>query len=194
MIALVIDHRDSFVFNLVEDLERQGCRCVTVRSDISPHRLRQTLEALSPHLLVLSPGPGRPEDAGVMPSLLQHGPDLPVLGVCLGMQVMVTALGGVVAPARRPVHGEAHRVRHEGHPLFAGIPRVFPAARYHSLVARDVPDELEVLARTEDEPALAMAVHHRTRPWIGLQFHPESVLTPNGPTLLQNILGGIPCP
>ena len=120
---------------------------------------------------------------------LQARGSLPVLGVCLGMQAMVCALGGTVERAPRPVHGRSSRIRHWGDPVFEGVEDGFDAGRYHSLVATSLPDELESIADTGDpDSPLVMGVRHRRLPWVGLQFHPESILTPRGTTVLANIL------
>ena len=188
--VLVVDHRDSFVFNLVDDLARLGLDPVVVRSDIALDDLTSTIARTTPSLVVLSPGPGAPTEAGVMIPFLRSTPHVPVLGVCLGMQAMACALRGTVGRAPRPVHGEADRIVHDGDIVFDDIPNGFRAARYHSLVITAVPDELHVIATIPDgdSRSLPMAVRHRTLPWIGLQFHPESILTPDGPRLLRNIL------
>lgn len=195
--VLVVDNRDSFVFNLTEDLTRLGAHCVVVRGDLSLTQLDEHLARQWPGLVLLSPGPGHPRDAGVMLPFLRREPDIPVLGICLGMQAMVCALGGEVGRAPRPAHGRTSRVEVTEDPLFAGLADGFRAGRYHSLVATALPDSLEPIAWTEepgDGRPLVMAVRHRARPWIGLQFHPESVLSPRGPHLLANILRELsPC-
>ena len=146
-------------------------------------------EALAPDRLVVSPGPGRPADAGISVELIRRlGPRVPTLGVCLGHQAIVEAYGGSVGRAQRLVHGKASPVAHDGQGVFAGLPDPLEAGRYHSLAAVDVPDELEVTARTEDGEV--MAVRHREHPVVGIQFHPESVLTPQGRALLANFLAG----
>ena len=184
---LVIDHRDSFVFNLVEELARLGARIDVVRSDTSlptvQRRLRDGVDAV-----LLSPGPGTPEESGVMLPLLEAEPEVPMLGICLGLQAMAVAEGGVVGRAPSPVHGSASAVRHEGHPVFADIASPFAAGRYHSLVVTRAPEALEAIAHTADDAALPMAFAHRTLPRVGFQFHPESVLTPCGPRLVESAL------
>lgn len=183
--ALVVDHRDSFVFNLVDDLERAGVRSTVIRAE-GFHE-----NALAEHdadLVVLSPGPGHPDQAKNTTAFLAREKPIPVLGICLGMQAMVTALGGRVAPQPRgPVHGRADLIAHEGDPLFSDTTGPIAAARYHSLRAETLPAALTPIAWTTDRETV-MAVRHQTRPWLGLQFHPESILTPTGPTLIRRYL------
>ena len=144
-------------------------------------------EQLAPSQLVVSPGPGRPIDAGISVELIRRlGPRVPTLGVCLGHQAIVEAFGGEVGQARALLHGKASTVEHDGKGVFVGLPQGLDAGRYHSLAATRVPDELEVSARTPDGEV--MGVRHRELPIEGVQFHPESVLTPLGPDLLRNFL------
>lgn len=185
MKTLVVDHHDSFVFNLVDDLHRLGGRCEVLRSTIGVADLLDR----DPDLVVLSPGPGTPADAGVMLPLLAARPELPIIGVCLGMQAMVEALGGRVEELPSAVHGSSGRIRHFGDPAFESISSTFRGARYHSLGVGRCPPELQVVARLEDRPqGLPMAVRHRSLPWVGFQFHPESVLTAVGPRILANTI------
>ena len=182
---LVVDHYDSFTFNLVQLIEGLGRDTEVVRSDAEP---AEALVARAPDAVVLSPGPGRPEDAGVFSTLLEHLPRAtPVLGVCLGHQALGVACGGTVERAT-PVHGKASLVHHTGSGIFEGVSDPFEAGRYHSLVVlRDrFPDELELTAWTDD--GLVMAAQHRTLPRFGVQFHPESILTPEGPRIVENFL------
>lgn len=189
--VLVVDHRDSFVFNLVDDLARLGAESTVVRGDLSPEALSDRCVVDRPDLVLLSPGPGHPTEHSAMIPWLQTRPEVPIVGVCLGLQGMVEALGGKVARAPEPVHGRATRVIHEGDAVFDGVPSPFPAGRYHSLVGTRLPEELVATAWTLEgagaEP-LVMAVRHRSLPWFALQFHPESVLSPDGPRILQNVL------
>lgn len=186
--VLVIDHRDSFVFMLVDHFARGGYEVRTLRSDIGLADLQAEVETHRPSLVLLSPGPGRPEQSGVMVPFLKTEPRVPVLGVCLGHQAMAVAAGGEVGLATDPVHGRSCVVRHHGDAMFEGIPSRFTAARYHSLAVTGVPDCFEVLAETDSEPQLVMAMRHRELPYVGLQFHPESVLTPFGGRLIANLL------
>lgn len=189
--VLVVDNRDSFVFNLTDDLARLEARCTVVRGNIAREALERWLATLRPDLVLLSPGPGDPREAGVMVPFLAGRPRLPILGVCLGMQAMVCALGGRLGRLENPAHGRTSRVVHEGDPLFAGLPRRFTAGRYHSLVAESLPRDLRAIAWTADrdpEGPRIMAVRHRELPWWGLQFHPESILSPDGPVVLRNVL------
>jgi len=184
MKLLMIDNYDSFTWNLVHLFEELGAEVAVYRNDaISSDRA----EELAPDRLVVSPGPGRPADAGVSVELIRRlGPRVPTLGVCLGHQAIVEAFGGEVGQARALLHGKASRVRHDGLGIFRGLPQEIEAGRYHSLAAVTVPDELVVSARTEDGEV--MGVRHRTHPIEGVQFHPESVLTPQGAELARNFL------
>ena len=182
---LIVDHYDSFTYNLVQLVESLGRPTEVVRSDAES---AEALVSRAPDAVILSPGPGRPEDAGVFTSLLSLLPDpTPVLGVCLGHQALGVASGGVV-DREAPVHGKASLVYHEGRGILEGVSDPFEAGRYHSLVVlrKHLPAELELTAWTED--GLVMAAQHRTLPRFGVQFHPESILTPEGPRIVENFL------
>jgi anthranilate synthase component 2 len=184
-VILVVDHYDSFVYNLVQLVEGLGRATEVVRSDAEP---AEALAERRPDAVLLSPGPGRPEDAGCFTDLLRVLPDdVPVLGVCLGHQALGVVCGGVV-DRETPVHGKASLVYHDGKGILDGVSDPFEAGRYHSLVVeRDrLPGELELTAWTED--GLVMATQHRTLPRFGVQFHPESILTPEGPRIVENFL------
>jgi anthranilate synthase component 2 len=184
-VILVVDHYDSFTYNLVQLVEGLGRATEVVKSDAEP---AEALVAREPAAVILSPGPGRPEDAGVFTDLLRLlPPATPVLGVCLGHQAMGLVAGGRVERAT-PVHGKASLVFHEGAGILAGLPNPFEAARYHSLVVlrEGLPPELELTAWSDD--GLVMATQHRALPRFGVQFHPESILTPNGPKIVRNFL------
>ncbi len=190
MKVLLVDHRDSFVYNIAQGLARAGAEVECLRCD------RPLADALrfDPAAVVLSPGPGRPGDrrvTGLARGLLDRwGSDRPFLGVCLGHQIIAEHFGGRVGRAPAPVHGETSPVRHDGRGLFRGVPSPTAVARYHSLVveAERVPAELEVSARDAD--GLVMALRHRRYPIESVQFHPESYLTTAGPAMLRNFLGG----
>jgi anthranilate synthase component 2 len=180
----MIDNYDSFTYNLVHLLEELGAEVLVRRSDeidvAEAKRLR-------PDRLVVSPGPGRPSGAGNSVELIRAlGPTTPTLGVCLGHQAIVEAFGGEIGQARALLHGKASLVKHDGSGIFEGLPPAIEAGRYHSLAAARIPKVLEVTATTEDGEV--MGVRHRTYPIDGVQFHPESVLTPDGPALLANFL------
>ena len=181
---LMIDNYDSFTYNLVHLFEELGAEVRVFRNDAITV---EEAEALAPAQLVISPGPGRPADAGVSVELIRRlGPRVPTLGVCLGHQAIVEAFGGEIGQARALLHGKSSPVEHDGKGVFRGLPAPFEAGRYHSLAALQVPDELEVTARTPDGEV--MGVRHRELPIEGVQFHPESVLTPLGPDLARNFL------
>ena len=183
---LLVDNYDSFTYNLAHLFQELGAEVTVLRNDEID---ADGAERLSPSHLVVSPGPGRPSDAGASLEIVERlGHSVPTLGVCLGHQVIVEAFGGEVGSAQRLVHGKASAVDHDGRGLFAGLPSPFEAGRYHSLAATSVPESLEVCARTEDGEV--MAVRHRELPIDGIQFHPESVLTPLGPDLGRNFLEG----
>jgi anthranilate synthase component 2 len=186
MRVLMVDNYDSFTYNLVHLLQALGAEVDVRRNDeIDP----EEADALHPDRLVISPGPGRPSDAGSSLELIRRlGPSTPTLGVCLGHQTVVEAFGGEVGKARALLHGKSSRVYHDGKGIFSGLPAEFAAGRYHSLAATRVPDELHVTARTDDGEV--MGVRHATHPVEGVQFHPESVLTPDGPAMIANFLRG----
>jgi anthranilate synthase/aminodeoxychorismate synthase-like glutamine amidotransferase len=181
-----VDNRDSFTFNLVDELRLLGCTVEVWRADRAPAFLLG--RAGDDGVLVLSPGPGRPDEAGCCVPLVREATArrVPVLGVCLGHQAIVVACGGAVGPAPGPVHGRASPVRHAGHALFAGVATPFAAGRYHSLCATALPPSLAAIAHGDD--GTVMAVDGTHAPLIGLQFHPESILTPEGPRMLANAL------
>jgi len=180
----MIDNYDSFTWNLVHAFEALGAEVVVHRNDALSV---DEAEALAPDRLVVSPGPGRPEGAGVSLEVIRAlGPRVPTLGVCLGHQAIVEAFGGSIGQARALLHGKVSLVRHDGRGVFAGLPEEIQAGRYHSLAAVEVPEELVVTARTVDGEV--MGVRHRSYAIEGVQFHPESVLTPTGPRMAENFL------
>ena len=185
--VLVIDNYDSFTYNLVQYLGELGARIVVRRNDeVSMDALR----ALEPSRVLISPGPGRPEQAGVTLEVIRDfGQRVPLLGVCLGHQAIGLAFGGQVVRAPLPVHGKTSTVEHNGTGVFAGISTAFQAGRYHSLVVQetDLPGDLEVTAHSRED-GLVMGLRHRTLPIHGVQFHPESVLTNEGRRILRNFL------
>ena len=193
--VLLVDNYDSFTWNLVQRLGELGAPVEVIRNDaLSSNEIL----ARKPTHLVLSPGPCTPNEAGVCLELIARacGLDgfakpskpLPILGVCLGHQSIGQAFGGRVVRAREPVHGKAEEILHDGRSLFRGMPRRFAAGRYHSLVVEEksLPRDLVVSARTRD--GIVMALRHRRLPVFGVQFHPESILTPDGQLLLGNFL------
>lgn len=193
MRVLVIDNYDSFVYNLVQYLCQLGAECEVRRND---EITVAEVAALRPAGVLLSPGPGDPARAGVCLEVVrQHAGAFPILGVCLGHQVIAEAFGATIARAPELLHGKTSQVTHIGTGVLTGLPDPFTATRYHSLavVEGTLPDELEVTARAEG-PGVVMALRHRTLPVEGVQFHPESVLTQGGHRLLANWLAqcGLP--
>ena len=183
---LLIDNYDSFTYNLAHLFGTLGEEVMVRRNDEID---ADGAAELAPSHLVVSPGPGRPADAGATRAILERLlPITPTLGVCLGHQALVEVCGGEVGYARELVHGKASPVRHDGSGLFSGLPDPFDAGRYHSLAATRLPDSLEPTAFADDGEV--MAVRHREFRAVGVQFHPESVLTPNGPALARNFLAG----
>ncbi len=184
--VLVVDNYDSFVYNLVQELGELGADPVVYRNDaIDVEQIR----AARPDAVLISPGPGRPENGGVSLEVVRRlAGEIPLLGVCLGHQCIGQAYGGEVVAAPHLMHGKTSEVHHDGKGLFAGLPNPFVATRYHSLVVRadSVPGELEVTATSSD--GVVMGLRHRSLPVEGVQFHPESVLTVSGPALLANFL------
>lgn len=182
---LMVDNYDSFTYNLVQMIAAAGAEVEVLRNDAES---AEAMLAREPLGIVLSPGPGRPEDAGVCLDLIRQRSQVPLLGVCLGHQALGLAFGARVDRASRLMHGKTSSVRHKGVGVFTGLPNPFEATRYHSLDLKEdtLPDELEPLAWAED--GTLMGMRHRELPYWGVQFHPESVLTGVGPHLLDNFL------
>jgi anthranilate synthase/aminodeoxychorismate synthase-like glutamine amidotransferase len=184
---LVIDNYDSFTYNLVQYLGELGADVQVVRNDAASI---ESIESLHPDRIVISPGPGRPEQAGVTMDAIRHfGSTVPILGVCLGHQAIGAVFGGSVVRAIVAMHGKTSTIEHDGRGVFAGIGGPFTASRYHSLVVADVglPADLEVTARTREDGTI-MGLRHVRWPIHGVQFHPESILTAEGRHLLRNFL------
>jgi anthranilate synthase/aminodeoxychorismate synthase-like glutamine amidotransferase len=183
-VILLVDNYDSFTYNLAHLFGELGAEVAVRRNDAldADEALR-----LAPSHLVISPGPGHPADAGATSEIVRRlSQSTPTLGVCLGHQAIVAVFGGEIGPARELVHGKACTVRHDGQGLFAGLPERLEVGRYHSLAATKIPAALEISATAEDGEV--MAVRHRELPVEGVQFHPESVLTPLGREIARNFL------
>ena len=189
---LVIDNFDSFTFNLVDYIEQQGAKVRVYRNDVDP----DIVDEIQPDLLVLSPGPSVPKKAGNLMEIIdRYHQTIPLFGVCLGHEALIEYFGGSLK-LTKPVHGKASDIQHDGETIFSDLEYNFPAGRYHSLVADEVPDCFEVSAKCEGEfaplspPRLVMAIRHKTLPIEGVQFHPESVLSmkgKNGFKLMENV-------
>jgi anthranilate synthase/aminodeoxychorismate synthase-like glutamine amidotransferase len=185
---LVIDNYDSFTYNLVQYLGELGAEIVVHRNDAITV---QEIARMAPAAIVLSPGPCAPAQAGITVEVIRElGTTIPTLGVCLGHQAIGEAYGGHVVRAARAVHGKTSRIDHDGRELFAGLPTPLEVGRYHSLVVErsTLPESLKVVATSADDPNEIHALRHVTHPVWGVQFHPESVLTPHGKQLLRNFL------
>ena len=188
--VVVIDNYDSFTYNLVQYLGELGAEVRVVRNDAATVA---TIRAARPDHIVISPGPGRPENAGVtMDVIREMGSDTPILGVCLGHQAIGAVFGGAVIRAAVPMHGKTSTIEHDGRGIFSGLPEPFLASRYHSLIVADeaLPSALEVTARAKEDGTI-MGLRHRSWPVYGVQFHPESILTGDGLRLLRNFLEGL---
>ncbi len=184
---LVIDNYDSFTYNLVQYLGEMGHELCVVRND---QMTLDEIRALNPAQIVISPGPGTPDDGGVSLDVIRElGAATPILGVCLGHQSIGQAYGGVVKRARQLMHGKTSQITHDGTGLFAGVPNPFTATRYHSLIVEPetLPDSLIPTAYTTDDGEI-MALRHREHPVFGVQFHPESILTEAGMQILRNFI------
>ncbi|MGQ0732657.1 MAG: anthranilate synthase component II [Acidobacteriota bacterium] len=185
--VFVVDNYDSFTYNLVQYLGELGAQTVVRRNN---ETTPADIDAINPSRILISPGPGRPEDAGITLEVIRaFGARLPILGVCLGHQAMGLAFGGVVVRAPTPMHGKTSTVEHDGRGVFAGITSSFQASRYHSLVvsAEPWPSVLQITARAKED-GLVMGLRHRDWPLHGVQFHPESILTHEGRRILRNFL------
>jgi anthranilate synthase/aminodeoxychorismate synthase-like glutamine amidotransferase len=186
MKVLFIDNFDSFTYNLVDEFAKRDSEVLVYRNDIPMTDLRELVDSERPELLVISPGPATPARAGVcLEAVRELAGKLPIFGVCLGHQIMVEAFGGQVGRAPLPVHGKVGLVEHDGRGIFQGQPDPMPVGRYHSLVGLEVPEVLEVSARCGE---LVMGIRHLTLPLAGVQFHPESILTPSGGLMVERVI------
>ena len=184
--CLFIDNFDSFTYNLVDDFCKRDCAAKVYRADTPLEDLKKVAEDFKPDLLVISPGPGTPASAGVTLEAIGYFKDrMPIFGVCLGHQAIVEYFGGKIGHAPEPVHGKPSRVTHNEKDLFAGVENPLQAGRYHSLCALTLPDCLESTAEFE---GVNMGIKHKTLPIFGVQFHPESILTPSGGKIIENVL------
>ena len=183
---LFIDNFDSFTYNLVDDFCKRNCEAKVYRADTELEELKIIADEFKPDLLLISPGPGSPDDAGVSLLALDYFKDkLPIFGVCLGHQIIVQYFGGKVGHAPKPMHGKPSRITHNQKDIFAGVENPLQAGRYHSLCALELPDCLE---KTAEFDGIVMAVRHKELPIFGVQFHPESILTPAGGKIIENVL------
>lgn len=183
---LLLDNVDSFTYNLVDQLRANGHHVVIYRNQVPVHTIIDRISQLENPILMLSPGPGAPSEAGCMPALLQRlRGKLPIIGICLGHQAIIEAWGGYVGQAGEILHGKASAIVHDGEAMFAGLPSPLPVARYHSLVGSNIPASLTVSAHFND---MVMAVRNDEERVCGFQFHPESILTTQGARLLEQTL------
>jgi len=184
--VLFIDNFDSFTYNLVDDFCKRDCLAKVYRANTELEELKQLADEFGPDLLVISPGPGTPDTAGVSLSAVDYFKDrLPIFGVCLGHQVIVQHFGGKIGHAPVPMHGKPSRVTHNQRGIFAGVENPLQAGRYHSLCVAKLPDCLEQTAEFE---GITMGLEHKQLPIFGVQFHPESILTPAGGKIIENVL------
>lgn len=185
---LFIDNFDSFTFNLVDEFAKRGCKVVVYRNNISLEIIDKSINKIKAGLIVISPGPATPRDAGnSMEIIRRYHQKIPIFGDCLGLQCIVEVFGGRVGKAKEILHGKASKIIHDNKTIFKNIENPFLAGRYHSLCALDVPYELEVSARSES--GIVMGIRHKKFLVEGVQFHPESILTPVGGLIIKNLIG-----
>jgi anthranilate synthase/aminodeoxychorismate synthase-like glutamine amidotransferase len=188
MKVLFIDNFDSFTFNLVDEFEKRGCEIKVYRNNTDMRTINSVVTKFKPQLIVISPGPSTPEKAGNSIDIIkEYYEKIPIFGVCLGHQAITVAFGGKVEKAPKTVHGKPSKIVHDGQGMFKGIEQNFQAGRYHSLCSTEVPYCFEISARTEDK-SVVMGIRHKDFPVIGVQFHPESVLTPVGKMIIDNLV------
>ncbi len=184
--VILIDNYDSFVYNLADEFARLNCEIEVYRANWDVTEAVNTINKINPDLLIFSPGPGHPDEATLCLSLLQKvNPAQRILGVCLGHQCIISHFGGEITRAPEIMHGKPAAITHNGKDIFDGLSNPLQVARYHSLIGKNIPDCLKVTAQCGD---IVMAVKHVSRPIYGLQFHPESILTPEGSKIIINIL------
>lgn len=184
---LLIDNFDSFTYNLVDEFEKRGCKVSVYRNNVPMKKFAEIAKEFKPDLIVISPGPGNPASAGnIIPIIKEYSGKIPIFGVCLGEQAIIEAFGGIVGKAEETIHGKPSNVIHNESALFEGIPKEFECGRYHSLAGQRIPNELEVTAKSSS--GIIMGVSHKKFFVEGIQFHPESILTPYGGKMIENLL------
>jgi len=186
MNILLIDNFDSFSYNLVDEFEKRKCRVIVYRNNIGMNIIEAAIKSFRPSLIVISPGPSNPKNAGISEEIIRKfHKEIPIFGVCLGHQCIVEVFGGKVGPADEIVHGKAASIEHDGKTIYAGIENPFKAGRYHSLAGIKIPSCLEISAKAKD---IVMGARHRKYFIEGVQFHPESILTPAGGAIIENLI------
>jgi len=189
--VLFIDNFDSFTYNLVDEFQKRDCEILVYRNNIEMKIIEQVIKKFKPDLIVISPGPGTPKKAGISKEIIErYHEKIPIFGVCLGHQCIVEVFGGRIDKAVETIHGKPSKITHDSVGIFKGIENPFQAGRYHSLVGYDIPYCLEISARTIERDII-MAVRHKEFPVIGVQFHPESILTPTGGLIIENLIKSI---
>ncbi|PIN85507.1 MAG: aminodeoxychorismate/anthranilate synthase component II [Candidatus Diapherotrites archaeon CG11_big_fil_rev_8_21_14_0_20_37_9] len=184
---LFIDNFDSFTYNLVDEFEKRNCEVIVYRNNTPIEKIKEIISELKPGLIVISPGPSNPANAGnCMPIIKEFSGKVPIFGVCLGEQCMVEAFGGKVGKAPETIHGKPSQIFHDSKGLFSGLSNPFQAGRYHSLAGIEIPNCFEISAKTAG--GIVMGIRHREFFVDGVQFHPESILTPEGGKIIENIL------
>ena len=187
MNVLFIDNFDSFTFNLVDEFAKRNCKVLVYRNNAPLEKIHSVVKEFLPRLIVISPGPGSPREAGICIELIKkYKGVLPIFGVCLGHQCIIEAFGGVVGQANETVHGKPSKIMHDGKGIFAGLENPFQAGRYHSLAGKKIPACLQVTAHSVDEKV--MGVRHKKYFIEGVQFHPESILTACGGKIIENLI------
>jgi anthranilate synthase/aminodeoxychorismate synthase-like glutamine amidotransferase len=186
--VLFIDNFDSFTYNLVDEFQKRDCEVLVYRNNIDIKIIHQAIKKFKPSLIVISPGPGTPKEAGISKEIIQiYHEKIPIFGVCLGHQCIIEVFGGRVDKAVETIHGKPSRINHDNIGIFKNLENPFQAGRYHSLVGYDIPYCLEISARSAERD-LVMSVRHKEFTVIGVQFHPESILTPVGGKIIENLI------
>lgn len=187
MNVLMIDNFDSFTYNLVDEFEKRGCKVFVYRNNIGIKNFEGIAKKICPRLIVISPGPSAPKDAGLSIKVIQrYGGKIPIFGVCLGHQCIIEAFNGIVGRAPEVLHGKPSKVIHDNIGIYKNLENPFQAGRYHSLAGLKIPEQLVVSARSESN--IVMGIHHKKFFIEGVQFHPESILTPSGGLIIENLL------
>ena len=184
---LFIDNFDSFTYNLVDEFEKRNCKVYVYRNNISFENFEKIIKKINPKLIVISPGPSAPKNAGISVEIIkQYAGKIPIFGVCLGHQCIIEAFGGIVDKSPEVFHGKPSKVTHDKKAIYRNVENPFQVGRYHSLAGLKIPDELVVSAKSETN--IAMGIRHKKFFIEGVQFHPESILTPSGGLIIENLL------